>query len=38
MDATTWKLAIGIIVVLVVLVGAIYLDHEVLVFLSKLLD
>jgi len=38
MDATTWKLAIGIVVVLVVLAGALYLDHEVLVFLSKLLD
>ncbi len=37
MDAATWKLAIGILVVLVVLVGAIYLDHEVLAFLSKLL-
>ncbi len=37
MDATTWKLAIGIIVVLVVLVSAIYLDHEILAFISKLL-
>ena len=37
MDINTWKLVAGIIVVLVMLVGAIILNHEVLAFISKLL-
>ena len=33
----TWKLVAGVILMLALLVGTIYFDHEVIAFISKLL-